>query len=49
MMLTGQVNEPMILVSSTAVGIHSQKMVGKNVSRAPNWFAVACPILIVCE
>ena len=49
MMLTGQVNETMILVSSVAVGMQSLEKVGKNVSRSPNWFAAAYPFLFVCR
>jgi hypothetical protein len=48
-MLTGQVNEAMILVSSAAVGIQSKKNGRKNASRVPNWSAVAYAVLFVCE
>jgi hypothetical protein len=48
-MLTGRVNEAMILVSSAAVGIQSKKNGWKNSSRAPNWSAVAYAVLFVCE
>jgi hypothetical protein len=48
-MLTGQVNDAMILVSSVAVGIQSKKNGRKNASGTPNWSAVAYAVLFVCE